>query len=99
MLRSRPPLCGGPAMLPAPLLWMREFVNSRVAQDLSLPVITGGNFMLLSNVQSRRAFNRRTCCDRIAGAPPVAPAMFEVLESRQLMSASHTLIPPNLINP
>jgi len=78
---------------------MREFVNSRVAQDLSLPVITGGNFMLLSNVQSRRAFNRRTCCDRIAGAPPVAPAMFEVLESRQLMSASHTLIPPNLINP
>jgi hypothetical protein len=55
--------------------------------------------MLLSNVPSRRAFNRRNCCDRTAGAPPVAPAMFEVLEARQLMSASHSLIPANLVNP
>jgi len=55
--------------------------------------------MSLSNVQSRRAFNRRNCCDRTAGAPPVAAAMFELLESRQLMSASHTLIPPQFINP
>jgi hypothetical protein len=56
--------------------------------------------MLLSNVRPRRAFNRRnTCCNRIAGAPPVAAAMFELLESRQLMSASHAVIPPELINP
>jgi len=55
--------------------------------------------MSLLNVQSRRLF-KRSCCDRTAGAPPCAATMFEMLESRQMMSASPAAaFIPELVNP